>query len=202
MTTVTGIGFYIGTTHEAEEIFDAGLAQTARILDGLMTRESIESNRQQLETALERAAVSSRTGEQGDIVELGHKYEKNLFFIVRDVDEKLLLKSHYAPDLASTKSSSGFARVELNNNDWDVFTLRATHDDLWIMVGERSDVREEITEYIANALIIPVVFILPLALLLLWYLVGVALKPIHTVVDQVRKQDMVLALSARRASFG
>ncbi len=69
MTAFSGIAIYQGTTHEADEIFSASLVQTARILDGLISREAIESNRRQLKRALERGPEA-------------HEYERKLFFAV------------------------------------------------------------------------------------------------------------------------
>ena len=57
------------------------------------------------------------------------------------------------------------------------------------MVGEDSDLRAEITEYVGSGLLIPLLLLLPPVLWLLWYIVGVALKPLQAVTDQVLLQD-------------
>ena len=67
MTTISGIAVYQGTTHETDERFSASLVQTSRILDGLISRAEIESNRERLTRALERGPTA-------------HNYERKLIF--------------------------------------------------------------------------------------------------------------------------
>jgi len=190
MSVVTGVGVYRGTTHEADEIFDAALVQTARILDGIMTRQAIEANRHHLEQALERAvSVENRKNRDDEDEEL-HAYEKKLFFVIRDTAGTVLLNSHFAPDLGSDAPKAGFDELQVNRKNWISLTLKASDDDLWIIVGERSDVREEVTEYIGSALLTPLVFILPIVLFFLWRTLSLALKPLQQAVDEVSEQDI------------
>jgi len=189
-----GVGVYRGTTHEADEIFDAALVQTARILDGIMTRQSIEANRHHLEQALERAvSVDNRTNRDDDDEDESeelHAYEKKLFFIIRDTSGSVLLSSHFAPDLSSNMPKPGFDEIQIDSKNWISFSLKASDDDLWIIVGERSDVREEVTEYIGSALLTPLVIILPVVLFFLWRTVSLAMRPLRLAVDEVSNQDI------------
>ena len=154
MTTISGVLIYRGTTTEAEEIFSASLVQTARILDGLISRDSIESNRQQLIRALERDPES-------------HEYERKLFFAVLDEDGQILLHSRQSPKLPDAVISSGFSEFDHKDRTWFTFTLESNRDDLLIVVGERGEIRAEITEYIGSGLLLPLIILLPLFLWLL-----------------------------------
>jgi two-component system sensor histidine kinase QseC len=51
-------------------------------------------------------------------------------------------------------------------------------------------VRTEITENIGGGLLIPLILLLPPVLWLLWHIVGVALKPLQAVTDQVLQLDL------------
>jgi len=177
MTASSGIAIYQGTAHEADEVFSASLVQTARILDGLISREAIESNRRQLKRALERGPEA-------------HEYERKLFFAVLDDKGKMLLHSREAPEFPREVIEAGFSEFEYKGKKWFTFAHEASHDDLLIIVGERSGIREEITEYIGGGLLYPLVFLLPLVLWLLWQIVGVALKPLQAVTDQMLQQDL------------
>ena len=177
MTASSGIAIYQGTTHEADEIFSASLVQTARILDGLISREAIESNRRQLKRTLERGPKA-------------HEYERKLFFAVLDKKGKMLLHSREAPAFPRKDIKAGFSEFKYEGKKWFTFAHQASHDDLLIIVGERSGIREEITEYIGGGLLYPLIFLMPLVLWLLWQIVGVALKPLQAVTDQVLQQDL------------
>ena len=98
LTTLSGIAVYQGTSKEADEVFSAALVQTARILDGLITRDALESNRRQLKRALERN-------------EHAHEYERKLFFAVLDADGSMLLNSRQAPELPRAGDCTRVFRV-------------------------------------------------------------------------------------------
>ena len=179
---VTGIGVYITTADEADEIFDAKMALTAQILDSFVSRESISADRRRLVRILEDS-VNTQTEET-------HKYENNLFLVVRDGAGNNLLNPHLAPDLGLIKNKQGFLRVNIEGDNWIIYTHKSNQDDLWIIVGERADVRTEINEHLGAALLVPLILLLPVVLFFLWKIIGVALKPMQAVVDQVQQQDV------------
>ncbi|MCP4471355.1 MAG: GHKL domain-containing protein [Gammaproteobacteria bacterium] len=177
MTASSGVAIYQGTSHEADEVFSASLVQTARILDGLISRTAIETNRRQLKRALERGPKA-------------HEYERKLFFAVLDENGKMLLHSREAPKFPRKNIETGFSEIKYKGKKWFTFAHGSSHDDLLIIVGERSGIREELTEYIGGGLLYPLIFLLPLVLWLLWQIVGVALKPLQVVTDQLLQQDL------------
>ncbi len=177
MTTISGVIIYRGTTNEADEIFSASLVQTARILEGLISRDTIESNRVQLTQVLERDPEA-------------HEYERKLFFAVLDANGQILLHSRKSPEIPDEVIDSGFSEFKFKDRKWFTFTLESDRDDLLIVVGERSEIREEITEYVGSGLLLPLIFLLPLFLWLLSQIVRVALQPLQHVADQVRQQDL------------
>jgi len=177
LTVMSGTAIYVGTTKEADEVFSAALVQTARILDGFITRETIARDHQRLQRALERGPTA-------------HEYERNLFFAVFDADRNMLLHSSQAPELPAQDIAPGFSEFRYQRRKWFTFALEASHDDLLIVVGERSGARQEITEYIGSGLLLPLILLLPLVLWVLWHIVGVALRPLQAVTDQVRQQDL------------
>ena len=177
MTTLSGALIYQGTTHETEEIFSASLVQTARILDGLISRTEIETNKKRLTRALERGPDA-------------HEYERKLFFAVLDADNQVLLHTRQSPDVPIEIINTGFSEFEFEGEKWLTFGLKSSLDNLLIVVGERSEIRQEITEYIGGGLLLPLILLLPAGLWLLWQIVGVALKPLQDVSDQLRQQDL------------
>jgi two-component system, OmpR family, sensor histidine kinase QseC len=177
LTTLSGIAIYQGITGEAEEVFDASLVQTARILDGLLSRASLESSQSQLQQALQRTEHSGR-------------YENRLFLAVLDTDGSVLLHSREAPKLPVSGIVPGFSSFVYQGRKWFTYALPSSRDDLLIVVGEGSRVRTEITENIGGGLLIPLILLLPPVLWLLWHIVGVALKPLQAVTDQVLQLDL------------
>ena len=166
MTAMSGAGVYYGTTHEANEIFSASLVQTARILDGLVSRQSIETHRSQILEALERSARS-----RGQSGALGHEYEKKLFItILGDQGQSAAAVTLGAGNFVDG-IAEGFFEFESARKNWYAFSLRSSHDNLRIIVGERGDVREEVDRVHQCGVLIPMIVLLPIVLWALWQVV-------------------------------
>ena len=178
---------YRDARHEIEELFDAQLAQSARLVQGLVVREMSPWDRQALQTAL-NAAVNARR-DQGVP---GHDYESKLGFQVYTEDGKVLLQSAGAPAEALqqllpagaeparpfSQLHAGYHDVTLGGRAWRLFLLQDPEDHLWVLVSERGDVRGELVGKITRRSLLPDLFGLPLLALLIWLAVGWGLRPL------------------------
>jgi two-component system sensor histidine kinase QseC len=187
---------YRDARHEIEELFDAQLAQSARLVQGLVMHEMEPSARQALQSALD-AAVNARR-DQGVP---GHDYETKLGFQVYAADGSSVLQSAGAPngalqELAKTDSappfsglSGGYHDVQLDGHAWRLFLLQDREDDLWILVSERDDVRGELVGKIAGRSLLPDLIGLPLLALLIWLAVGLGLRPLAHMAQLLKSRD-------------
>ena len=185
--TAISLKSYFDAQHEIEELFDAQLAQTARILQGMVGGEMPPATRELMQRALNSALLSQRAASEA-LPANGHPYEGKLAFQVLDDSGQVLLQSASAPadllrrmivdfhqqapqphahqgdePLSSTGVDLlGYHTVPLGRYHWRVFML---HDQLagkWIMVAERDDVRGELVDKIAMRSLLPDLLGLPL----------------------------------------
>ena len=186
---------YRDARHEIEELFDAQLAQSARLVQGLVMREMEPQARQALQTALD-AAVNARR-DQGVP---GHDYETKLGFQVYAEDGNSVLQSAGAPNgalqqLAAGSASpfshlaGGYHEVLLDGYAWRLFLLHDREDALWILVSERGDVRGELVGKIARRSLLPDLVGLPLLALLIWLAVGWGLRPLARMAQLLKSRD-------------
>ncbi len=186
---------YRDARHEIEELFDAQLAQSARLVQGLVMREMEPQARQALQTALD-AAVNARR-DQGVP---GHDYETKLGFQVYAEDGSSVLQSAGAPNgalqqLAAGSASpfshlaGGYHEVLLEGHAWRLFLLHDREDALWILVSERGDVRGELVGKIARRSLLPDLIGLPLLALLIWLAVGWGLRPLADMAQLLKRRD-------------
>ena len=188
---------YRDARHEIEELFDAQLAQSARLVQGLVGREMDPQARGALQAAL-NAAVNARR-DQGVP---GHDYETKLGFQVYAADGSALLQSAGAPDgalqqlLAGLGDAPDFARlpagyhdVLLDGHAWRLFLLEDSEDGLWILLSERGDVRGELVGKIARRSLLPDLIGLPLLALLIWLAVGWGLRPLARMAQLLKSRD-------------
>lgn len=178
---------YRDARHETEELFDAQLAHSARLVQGLVMREMEPQARQSLQAALDEAVNARR--ERGTP---GHDYETKLGFQVFAADGSVLLQSAGAPQNALqqllgnggasaepfAQLRSGFHDAALDAHRWRLFLLQDRQDDLWVLVSERDDVRGELVGKIALRSLLPDLVGLPLLALLIWLAVGWGLRPL------------------------
>ncbi len=162
---VTAFLSYREAHHEIEEIFDAQLARSARILLAQVGHEADEAE-----------------------IEYGedfHKYEIKIVFQVWDGEGKLILRSANAPEEALVKGGEGFEDARIEGRAWRVFSHWDGKHRLLVQVGERHDVRDELTESVVIHLFYPFAFAVPLLALLIWLGVGSGLAPLRGIAEEV-----------------
>ena len=212
--TAISLKSYFDAQHEIEELFDAQLAQTARILQGMVGGDMPLATRELMQRALNSALLSQRAASEA-LPANGHPYEGKLAFQVLDDSGQVLLQSAsasadllrrmivdlhqqapqpHAHEREEPLSSTGvdllgYHTVPLGRYHWRVFML---HDQLagkWIMVAERDDVRGELVEKIAMRSLLPDLVGLPLLALLVWVAVGMGLLPLQQMVNFLKNRD-------------
>src|SRR5690606_13394525 len=117
-TLATTLFNYFDSAHEVEEIYDAQLAHSARLLQGLMRTPVRQEERAGLYRAFNEALAQAGPGKPG------HPYESKLAFQAWDAAGNLLVHSAGAPSLAGPPLAEGFATLELGEHEWRGFLLR------------------------------------------------------------------------------
>ncbi len=180
-----GLVSYRYAAHEIEELYDASLAQNARLLEGLVQVPLPDDRREallaSLESALERA-------EQSDKGLPGHRYESKLAFQLWE-DDRLLLRSASAPAEPFTAAPPGYVSSRVAGHDWRVYVLDLPASSRRVMVAERDDVRGELTRAVALRTLLPDLIGLPLLALLLWWATGHGLRPLSRLAAAIRQRD-------------
>jgi two-component system, OmpR family, sensor histidine kinase QseC len=194
---------YRDARHEIEELFDAQLARSARLLEGMVSRDMPPSALASLQQTLDQAIG------RHDGASPGHPYEGKLAFQVVDGNAEVILQSASAPPelverLRATRpagdsradgmpglhdQSPGYREVAVGEHRWRVFVLQDVPDGYWIVVGERDDVRGELVEKIALRSLIPDLIGLPLLALLVWLAIGWSLAPLKRMAELIRTRD-------------
>jgi two-component system sensor histidine kinase QseC len=185
-----------GSQEEAEELFDARLATSARVLEALVARQ------------LEKATIAApivislpgplESADHDTPGPLGHYYETKIAFQVRDAGGRLLARSASAPESPFAPLAAGFSTRPLDGHDWRVFALRS--GEVWIQVAERDDVRGELSEKLAFASAAPILAGIPLLLALLALLIRYGLAPLSALARQIaaRQPGSVAPLTLAR----
>jgi two-component system, OmpR family, sensor histidine kinase QseC len=186
-----------GSEEEAQELFDARLATSARVLEAFLARQ------------VERATVTSpivitlpgplEAGGHDAPDPLGHYYETKIAFQVWNGNRDLLVRSASASTAPFAPLAAGFSDQTFEGQPWRVFTLRS--GQVWIQVAERDDVRSELSEKLAFAAVVPLIAGTVVLLVLLGLLIGYGLAPLASLAEQIeaRQPDAVTPIALARA---
>lgn len=199
---------YRDANHEIEELFDAQLAQSARLLQGMIARDVSPASQHLLQAALDEAFAGRRQVLEGDKPRAGHPYESKMAFQLLDNRGQLLLQSASAPNellaqllvaLPAADPSfnaaqplpaglAGYHDVPAGAYHWRIFLLHDLPDQRWILVGEREDVRGELVGLIARRIILPQLLALPILALLIWLAIGWGLGPLAQMASFIKSR--------------
>ena len=180
-TLIMGWASHHDSTHEVEELFDAQLGQSARVLIGLLSASQGQMSTEQLAQAL-----LETTGEHP---KLGHRYESKLAFQVRNASGTVIARSFNVPQLTDADWQPGFADLQQDNRQWRGYVLDSDESGLAVWVGERSDVRGELVDKIVRGTLVPDLLGIPLMVLLVWFAIGSGFKPLDELARLIRLRE-------------
>ena len=123
---------------------------------------------------------------------LGHKYERKVAFQLWSKNDGLLLRSESAPTFAFSSATNGFSETNIDKHVWHVFSISSSNGEYIIHVGQKEEIRAELTDEISAQLVMQFLVGLPILGIVIWIIVGHALKPLNR---------LEIALSRREASF-
>lgn len=169
--------------HEIEEIYDAQLAQSARLLQAVLRqRTASDADWQRLYLAFDQAM--SRVGDG----QVAHPYETRLTFQVWRTSGELLVRSAQAPVLESLATPPGFHEFRQGDNEWCGFLLDDPGQQLRIWIGERDDVRQDLIERIATHTLWPSLVGVPVLSILIWLAIGWGLAPLRRLAQVIQRR--------------
>ncbi|HLT13859.1 MAG TPA: ATP-binding protein [Marinobacter sp.] len=185
---------YIESNHELEELFDAELAQSTRIVQGLVRHladtQSMDQLPQTLSETLELPLANGKTvdfeTDNDEILPsgIGHKYEKKLAFEVWTPGRLPLLDTLKADD--SEGLIPGYSWAESQGYRWRVFTLQDPATGFWIRTAQREDIRQELSQELALGNVLPLLLALPLLVAAAIAAIQFSFRPLRRLEKPVR----------------
>lgn len=152
---------------EAEELFDAHLAQTAALLV-ILSRE-----------------------ESGDLPEElpSHRYARKVAFQIWTDKGKLLARSTTAPREPLTDQSKGFSDRRIDGRYWRIYSKHDERHHHQILVAETYEARNAVGKELAKHLLMPLIFALPMLALGLVLLMRHHFKPLHRLATSIGQRS-------------
>ena len=152
------------TEHELSELLDAHLAQTASVL-----------------------AAQTGDGHQVDFTtaRVLHKYQPSVAFQIWH-NKVLIAHSSNSPDLPLTSAGkAGLSDYQHQGQWWRLFATPGHEPDVWVVVAEKQDFRDDVLKAGLYSAVGPVLLGLPVLALLIWWMVVQALAPLRSLSQSV-----------------
>lgn len=179
------VASYLVSKHEAEEIFGARLATSARVLETLVAKQLARATlANPIEIALPRE-LELATEDAG--TPYGHPYETKIAFQIWRDDGVLLARSASAPQAPFGANVSGFSVRHLDGEPWQTFVLAS--GNTWIHVAEKNEVREELVHDLGVAVMTPLVVGALVLLLTANLIVIYGLAPLRELAGTIERRD-------------
>lgn len=166
---------YQDARHELDEIFDAQLAGSARMLLAQATHELNEAGEEpsDLEAELQH-----------------HPYERHVTFQIWSEEGELLFRSSPStPQEPLSLLDQGFSSRELNGEPWRIFARWDRHHRLQIHLGQKEHVRQELATAVTRHVWLPLMVGLPLLGLFTWLGLGVGLRPLARLTGEITRRS-------------
>lgn len=181
---------YRMTLHELDEVFDAELAQTTRVLKSLIHDPGFLDHQGSLRVIeLPQLPVNYEYEGEERLTD-GHPYERKLAFQVWDNSGNLLLASENAVGAPLSKPIRGYHEVVRDNFTWIGFSYFDQKTQSWIYTAQREDVRGELSTYITeNQRWVVLLTWLPLSLAILLSIIWF-MRPVKQFSQQLQRRDV------------
>ncbi len=147
--------------HEVAELLDAQLAQTARVLCRIIQAGNLPDLEGRVQT----------------LSPISHPYETKISFQLWRSGE-LVSAFGGAPE-GPLGRGAGFSDQEIGGTRWRVFGLPTSMPDETLFVAQSYAIRQELIHFLTVHALQPILFSLPLTILLIWLAVGDGLRPLR-----------------------
>ena len=187
---------YQDVRHETNELFDAQLARSARLILSLVQTDRDQINFSSIQKFLDANQLKTTeenetdSADSNDIEELasGHVYETKLGFQIWDSDGNLILKSANVPLFEINEDTGGFSESQFLGYQWRVFSLSSIDGRYRCITTERLDVRNELIGDIFSDLLVLFVLLVPVLSITMWFAISQGLSSLRNLTAQINSR--------------
>lgn len=194
---LVGITTWLGykdVTEETQELFDAQLVRSARIILSLIQAQNGISGFTRIQEYFDENGfavmhLDVEEHDDGDGSDIGHIYETKLAFQIWDNEGNLLVKSYNAPLRPMSSEREGFADTSIDDYRWRTFSLPSKNQQYRCITAERADARNDLIKKISNDLFYMFIILVPVLSLILYLGIDRGLKPLQQLAAQINRRS-------------
>ncbi|WP_371823858.1 sensor histidine kinase N-terminal domain-containing protein [Phyllobacterium sp. 628] len=184
MAVIGGFAFN-SATREINNVYDAQLINDANVLWVLLNKQFNDDNGG---PATQIGDIDFSMGNQLALNEDADDYaDAHMFRAWKDNKIVLFSGSTFPAEIPLQKA--GFTTVRYDSEHWRIYSLPIPDTHIVIEVAEKVAMRETLVSNILLNLIFPLLILIPLISLLIWFGINSGLSTIHMLVQQIRSRS-------------
>ncbi|MEZ5446718.1 MAG: ATP-binding protein [Gammaproteobacteria bacterium] len=179
---IVSVMVFLTARAEINSVFDAHLAQSARVLLSLISGELLEQH-----YGSKDRSESIRAGvEEVNAHLAAHRYSTELAFQFSVADGAHRFHSVRAPDEPLSDDTDGFSDTAGEEGGWRVYTAHDPSRVVVVRVAELHSVRNRLLNELTVKILGPPIAALILLALILWHSVSISLQPLRRLATVIR----------------
>lgn len=182
---------YEDVRQETEELFDAQLARSARLILSFVQAQNDVSGFSKIREYLDENGMSVMYIDFGVDAEkqYGHIYEKKLAFQIWDNEGGLVVKSYNAPMYPMTTLDRGFSDIVIGDFGWRTFSLLDSNQQYQCITAERTDVRNDLIIKISNDMFYMFIILIPALSFIMYISIDQVIRPLQRLSSQISRRS-------------
>lgn len=168
----------------------AGIVATLTLFNFVAALRGYQGSMQEAETLFDNQLLDlSQLVANLDLAEVKGDFRlgNNVAFQIWQ-GEQLLAASYHAPAESISERQPGFNYANFDSYRWRTFARFDEARARWIIVAERTDLRFVLAENVVLESLAPILLGIPVVALLIWFIVGRGLKPLHQLSEELRQK--------------
>lgn len=184
ISVIGGSAFY-SADKEINDVYDAQLISNANVLWTLISDELKEKENG---AAPQINYTDLTIGNQLALNDSVDDYANSRMFRIWKTDHIVMCSDTAFPEnIAQAKKS--FSYIKYNGDKWRVYALKIADSNVTIEVGEKTDLRNTLVANILLNLALPLMLLVPLVGVMIWFGIDSGLGVIRNMVLQIRKRS-------------
>jgi two-component system sensor histidine kinase QseC len=178
---------YWHTRHEVGEVFDAQIAQTARLYHALLLDHMDSDSLHNIQKVLNNRQLDEQW--QSSWKDSEHPYEYALIFQAwGEEGQTLVFHDDYL--LETPPTQAGYQDIKAGGTLWRVFVIQDTDNGITLLAAQSSDIRSEIVGQISLKILLPIVLMIPLLMLSVGWILTRGFMPLDEIGRILKQRSM------------
>jgi signal transduction histidine kinase len=182
---IIGVFAFQSALREINHIYDAQLINDANVLWNLLQKPLQKHN---FNEARQFKDLDFAMGDQLALNEDVDDYaDAHMFRVWKNGGVAVYSTTAFRPE--QPLSGSGLSDVVYDGELWRIYTLQIPGDQFVVEVGEKTELRNTLVSNILLNLVIPLLILVPLIGLLMWFGIRRGLRTIYGLINQIRSRS-------------